>query len=117
MPWLKMATSQSASISLVGAQDDSMTLGARKAFQEITNEAERSRWLSLPFTGCDGQPATGQAWVREKWLTATIHIPPLTGRAMEILAKANQDGTQPPEHAFTTSFSIPPFESLVRRNP
>ena len=117
MPWLKMATSQSASISLVGAQDDSMTLGARKAFQEITNEAERSRWLSLPFTGCDGQPATGQAWVREKWLMATIHIPPLTGQAMEILAKANQDGTQPPEHAFTTSFSFPPFESLAPRNP
>jgi ribose transport system substrate-binding protein len=115
--WLKMATSQSASISLIGAQDDSMALGARKAFQEITNEAERSRWLSLSFTGCDGQPATGQAWVREKWLTATIHIPPLTGQAMEILAKANQDGTQPPEHAFTTSFSIPPFESLVPRNP
>jgi ribose transport system substrate-binding protein len=115
--WLKMATSQSASISLVGAQDDSMAMGARKAFQEITNEAERSRWLSLPFTGCDGQPATGQAWVREKWLMATIHIPPLTGQAMEILAKANQDGTQPPEHAFTTSFSFPPFESLAPRNP
>jgi ribose transport system substrate-binding protein len=115
--WLKMATSQSASISLVGAQDDSMALGARKAFQEIVNEAERSRWLSLPFTGCDGQPATGQAWVREKWLTATIHVPPLTGKAMEILAKANQDGTQPPEHSFTTSFSIPPLESLVPRKP
>jgi hypothetical protein len=55
--------------------------------------------------------------VREKWLTATIHIPPLTGQAMEILAKANQDGSQPPEHAFTKSFSIPPLESLVPRNP
>jgi ribose transport system substrate-binding protein len=46
--WLKLATSQSASIDLVGAQDDSMAMGARKAFQEMTNEAERSRWLSLP---------------------------------------------------------------------
>jgi ribose transport system substrate-binding protein len=115
--WLKLATSQSASIDLVGAQDDSMAMGARKAFQEISNEAERSRWLSLPFTGCDGQVATGQAWVREKWLTATIHIPPLTGPAMEILAKAIQDGTQPPEHSLTTSFSIPPLESLVPRKP
>ena len=114
--WLKMATSQSGSIHLVGAQDDSMAMGARKAFQETTNEAERTRWLSLPFIGCDGQPATGQAWVREKWLTATIHIPPLTGQAMEILAKALQDGTQPPEHSLTTSFSIPPIESLVPRN-
>jgi len=115
--WLKLATSQSAPIDLVGAQDDSMAMGARKAFQEITNEAGRSRWLSLPFTGCDGQPATGQAWVREKWLTATIHIPPLTGQAMEVLAKAIQDGTQPPEHSLTASYSIPPLESLVPRKP
>jgi ribose transport system substrate-binding protein len=115
--WLKLATSQSALINLVGAQDDSMAMGARKAFQEITNEAERSRWLSLPFTGCDGQPTAGQVWVREKWLAATIYIPPLTGQAMEILAKAIQDGTQPPEHSLTTSFSIPPLESLVPRNP
>ncbi|MGB7437572.1 MAG: hypothetical protein WBR26_08645 [Candidatus Acidiferrum sp.] len=71
--------------------------------------------MSLPFTGCDGQPATGQVWVREKWLAATIHIPLLAGQAMEILilAKAIQDGTQPPEHFLTTSFSIPPLESLV----
>jgi ribose transport system substrate-binding protein len=114
--WLKLATSQSASIRLVGAQDDSMAMGARKAFQEITNDAERSRWLSLPFTGCDGQPATGQAWVREKWLTATIYIPPLAGLAMEILAKAIQYGTQPPEHSMTRSNSIPPLESLVPQN-
>jgi len=114
--WLKLATSQSASISLIGAQDDSMAMGARKAFQEIANEAERSRWLSLPFTGCDGQPATGQAWVRENKLTATVHIPLLAGQAMEILAKAKQDGTQPPEHSLSTSFSIPPLESLVPRN-
>jgi len=114
--WLRMATSQSASINLVGAQDDSMAMGARKAFQEITNEAERLRWLKLPFTGCDGQPATGQAWVREKLLTATIHIPPLTGQAMEMLAKAIREGTQPPEHSLTKSFSIPPMESLAPRN-
>jgi ribose transport system substrate-binding protein len=115
--WMKLATAQSASINLVAAQDDSMAMGARKAFQEITNEAERSRWLSLPFTGCDGQPATGQAWVRDQWLAATIHIPPLTGQAMEILAKAIQDGTQPREHYSTTSFSIPPLETLVPRKP
>ncbi len=93
-----------------------MAMGARKAFQEITNEAERSRWLSLPFTGCDGQQATGQAWVRDKSLAATIHIPPLAGQAMEILAKAIQDGTQPAEHFLTASFSIPPLESLVPKS-
>jgi hypothetical protein len=34
-----------------------------------------------------------------------------------MLAKAIQDGTQPSEHSLTTSFSIPPLESLVPRNP
>jgi ribose transport system substrate-binding protein len=115
--WMKLATSQSASINLVAAQDDSMAIGARKAFAEIANDAERSRWLSLPFTGCDGQPATGQAWVRDKLLTATIHIPPLTGQAMEILARALQDGTQPLEHYLTKSSSFPSLESLLPRKP
>ncbi|HEY7099854.1 MAG TPA: sugar ABC transporter substrate-binding protein [Terriglobales bacterium] len=114
--WLRLATSQSASVNLVAAQDDSMAMGAHKAFQEIPIEAERSRWLSLPFTGCDGQPGTGQAWLRDKWLTATVYIPPLTGQAMQILAKAIQDGGQPPEHSLTKSFSIPPLESLAPRN-
>ncbi|MGB9508845.1 MAG: hypothetical protein WBU20_06930, partial [Candidatus Acidiferrum sp.] len=40
--WLQLATSQSSPIKLVGAQDDSMAMGARKAFREVTNEAERS---------------------------------------------------------------------------
>jgi ribose transport system substrate-binding protein len=115
--WMKLATSQSASIVLVAAQDDSMAIGARKAFQELANDAERSRWLSLPFTGCDGQPATGQAWVRDKLLAATVHIPPLTGQAMEILAKSIHDGTQPLEHYLTKSSSIPPLESLAPRKP
>lgn len=115
--WLKMATSMSASIDLVGAQDDSMAMGARAAFREIASAAEQSRWLSLPFTGCDGQSATGQVWVREGSLTATIHIPPLTGLAMEMLAKAIEDGSQPPEHSLTASHSIPSFQSLRPRTP
>ena len=116
LSWLKLATSKRTAIDLVGAQDDAMAMGARKAFEQLADANARARWLSLPFTGCDGQPATGQAWVREKLLTATIHIPLLTGQAMEMLAKAIRDGTQPPEHSLTKSFSIPPLESLAPRN-
>jgi len=113
--WLQLATSLSASIDLVGAQDDSMAMGARKAFQRITNERERARWLGLPFTGCDGLPLTGQTWVREGWLAATIHVPPLTGKAIEISVQAIQNGARPPEHAVTASFSIPSLEMLALR--
>jgi ribose transport system substrate-binding protein len=113
--WLNLATSQSAAIDLVAAQDDSMARGARKAFQKMINEGVRARWLSLPFTGCDGQPRTGQKWVREGWLAATVYVPPLAGKAVEILAKAIQEQTQPPEHTVTVSFSIPPLDALVPR--
>jgi ribose transport system substrate-binding protein len=115
LSWLKLVTSQKAPFDLVGAQDDSMAIGARKAFEKIANKAERDRWLSLPFTGCDGVPKTGQAWVRNGLLTATIYIPPLAGPAVEILARAINTGTQPPEHSLTASVSIPPLNKLVPR--
>jgi len=47
--WLKLATSQSKTVGLVAAQDDSMAMGARKAFQTLGNDDERTRWLSLPL--------------------------------------------------------------------
>src|SRR3974377_1901898 len=74
--WLKLSTSQKANVDLVAAQDDSMAVGARKAFQEILSETERERGLSLPFVGCDGLPKPGQAWVRTGVLAANIYIPP-----------------------------------------
>ena len=113
--WLKLATSQKMAADLVAAQDDSMAMGARKAFQEIADQQEQKRWLRLPFTGCDGQPATGQTWVREGLLAATIYIPPFAGQAIEILARAMKSGTQPPEHALTASYSIPTLDVLARR--
>lgn len=110
--WLKLSTSQKANIDLVAAQDDSMAIGARKAFQELPSEVERDRWLSLPFLGCDGLPNTGQAWVRSGLLTATIFIPPNTDQAIEMLVEALQKGKMPPERVLTAAVSVPPLENL-----
>src|SRR6266446_5652659 len=113
--WLKLSTSQRAAIDLIGAQDDSMALGARKAFEELTNESDRERWLRLPFTGCDGLPKTGQAWVRSGLLTAIIFVPPNAGQGVEMLFHAMQQGKRLPERALTVPVSIPPLEELKRR--
>ena len=110
--WLKLTTSQKATIDIVAAQDDSMAIGARKAFQELPSEIERERWLSLPFLGCDGLPNTGQSWVRSGLLAATIFIPPNTGQAMEMLVDALRDGKAQPERALTTAVSVPALEAL-----
>ncbi|MGC2767303.1 MAG: sugar ABC transporter substrate-binding protein [Candidatus Acidiferrum sp.] len=113
--WLKLTTSQKANIDLIAAQDDSMAMGARKAFQELSSEIEKERWLALPFLGCDGLPSTGQAWVRSGQLTATIFIPPNSGQAIEMLVDALQNGKRPPERALTNAVSVPALESLRPR--
>lgn len=110
--WLKLTTSQKAAVDLIGAQDDSMAVGARKAFEELTNEADRERWLKLPFTGCDGLPKTGQAWVRSGLLAATVFVPPNAGQAIEMFAQAIQQKKRPPERVFTVPSSIPPLNTL-----
>src|SRR5215470_11530182 len=110
--WLKLTTSQKAIIDLIGAQDDSMAIGARKAFQEITNESDRERWLKLPFTGCDGLPKTGQAWVRSGLLAATVYSPPNTGLAIEMLLQHIQQGKGLEERALVAPSSIPALNEL-----
>jgi ABC-type sugar transport system substrate-binding protein len=115
--WLKLTTSQKAAMDLVSAQDDSMAMGARDAFKELTNEDERERWLKLPFTGCDGLPKTGQAWVRSGLLVATVFVPPNTGQAIEMLVEAMQNRKMPPERVLTVPVSIPALDALGRRKP
>jgi ribose transport system substrate-binding protein len=113
--WLKLTTSRKAAMDLIAAQDDSMAIGARKAFEELPDDAEKERWLGLPFLGCDGLPKTGQAWVKDGLLTATIFVPPNTGQAIEMFVDALQRAKQLPERALTTAVSVPSLSDLKRR--
>src|SRR5208283_5551684 len=110
--WLRLRTSQESRICLVGAQDDSMAMGARKAFSEVA-EGEREKWMKIPFTGCDGMPKTGQAWVRAGTLAATIFIRPNVDLAIEMLVDAMKTGAALPEHKFTEAESMPSLAELA----
>jgi ribose transport system substrate-binding protein len=112
--WLRLRTSQETIIDLVGAQDDSMAAGARKAFAEIA-VGERERWLKIPFTGCDGLPKTGQSWVRSGLLAATIFIRPNTDLALEMLTEAIRTGSQPEQSKLLAPESVPTIEELTAR--
>jgi ribose transport system substrate-binding protein len=112
--WLRLRTSQETFIDLVGAQDDSMAAGARKAFAEVA-VGERERWLKIPFTGCDGLPKTGQSWVRSGLLAATIFIRPNTDLALEMLTEAIRTGSQPEQSKLLAPESIPTIEELTAR--
>src|SRR5579863_1266575 len=113
--WLQLSTSKKAAIDLIAAQDDSMAVGARKAFQEIGNPLERDRWLKMPFTGCDGMPKTGQAWVRSGELAATIFIRPNTDLALEMLTETILKGSALPQQHLTTPESVPALAELAPR--
>jgi ABC-type sugar transport system substrate-binding protein len=102
-------------VALIGCQNDAMALGARKAVEAAPAGPQREEWLKLPFTGVDGVPTTGQAWVQKHMLAATVVIPALTGQALELVAKALSAGTQVPVHTLTSVASYPPLEELRRR--
>jgi ribose transport system substrate-binding protein len=110
--WLRLNTSQKTPIAAIGAQNDAMAMGARKAFSSIGNPAERDKWLRLPYTGCDGVPKTGQTWVRSGSLAATVVIPPSAGKGLAIMMQALQTGAKIPERAYVTPESFPPLEEL-----
>ena len=114
--WLRLNTSNKTQIDLVGAQNDLMAVGARKAFEAISNITERDRWMRVPFTGVDGLAKTGQAWVRSSVLTATVIVPTNAGQAVAMLAEALQTGRDVPEKSFTVPESFPPIEKLAPRS-
>ena len=92
-----------------------MAMGARRAVEGLSAAQQRDQWMKLPFTGCDGVAATGQAWVRKGLLTATVVTPPLTGIALELLAKAFASGAEIPERTRSAPMSFPPPEQLRPR--
>ena len=110
--WLRLNSSSRTPIDLIAAQNDAMAMGARKAFEEITNASEKERWLRLPFTGIDGVPKTGQTWVRTGALTATIITPPSAGQAVYMMVQAMKTASKPPERSYTVAESFPPLDKL-----
>jgi ribose transport system substrate-binding protein len=112
--WLSLSTSRQLNVGMIACQNDDMALGARRAFEEIGDTRDRDSWLQRPITGCDGVPRSGQTWVREGLLAATVISPPLAGDAMQLLATALHTGTQPPERTVIAPSSYPAVKDLQK---
>jgi ABC-type sugar transport system substrate-binding protein len=111
--WLRLSISRQSRVEAVACQNDAMALGARKAFEALSNAEDRERWLKVPYLGCDGVPKTGQDWVRQGLLAATIVVPPITGRALEMLVQTLRGGSEPAERILTVPTSFPAIEGLA----
>jgi ribose transport system substrate-binding protein len=112
--WLSLTTSKGLQIQAVVCQNDAMAMGARKALLDLT-EAERERWLNIPFLGCDGVTKTGQEWVRSGQLRATVVIPPMAGLALEMLVKAVSSSSIPAERTLCAPRSFPGIAEIGAR--
>jgi ribose transport system substrate-binding protein len=112
--WLSLSTSRDLHVGMIAAQNDDMAIGVRRAFEGIGDLGERDAWLTRPIIGCDGVPKSGQKWVREGKLSATVVSPPLVGEAVQMLANAFEAGVQPKERTVLAPSSFPPLNELQK---
>jgi len=112
--WLALSTSRQLQVGMIACQNDDMAIGARRAFEELGDVRERDQWLRLPFTGCDGVPKSGQEWVRQRKLSATVVSPPIVGDALQMLSNAISAGSQPPERTLVAPSSFPALKDLQK---
>jgi ABC-type sugar transport system substrate-binding protein len=112
--WLHGLNRRKASECVVGAQNDSMAVGARGALMEEAVTRIRPELRDVRVTGCDGSVAYGQQWVLDKQLTATVIIPPTAGRAVHEVMKALADRRPPIADISINVTSFPELDVLMR---
>jgi ribose transport system substrate-binding protein len=101
--FLRLKTWQTFAPQVVGCQNDSMAMGARRALKAFT-EADLSR---LPVTGCDGLPAGGRRLVDARELEATVITRSNTGPAIDLLAQYLKSRRPLPPEVLLPAVSYP----------
>jgi ABC-type sugar transport system substrate-binding protein len=110
--WLRLMVANKDQLDLIVGQNDFLAVGARKAFRQAAGDVGGERWGKLRFTGVDGLPKTGQTWVRDGILAATVIVPPNTTPALKMLVHALRNNSAPPEKTLVAPFSFPEVAQL-----
>jgi ABC-type sugar transport system substrate-binding protein len=108
--WLQLKPDPDSKPDLLGAQNDTMAVGAREALLAI-----RPEWADIPMTGCDGLPDGGQELVRRGVLAATVVKPTTTGAGVALVEHALRGGSLPPR-VILAPHSYPPVENLTEHS-
>jgi ABC-type sugar transport system substrate-binding protein len=109
--WLHVLGKGELSRFVLGAQNDAMAMGARTAL--ITPSAARSNPVlgRIPVIGCDGTPDYGRRLVIDGKLTATVIMPPTTGKAVHEIASVFGGGARPDPEFLLVPASFPELTS------
>lgn len=95
----------------VCAQNDDMAWGARMALVEA---GQISKVQNPVIVGCDGLAAFGQRLVAEGMLTATVIVPPVSGRALDELFRALSMKVAAPAEVKVDVIAYPGLQNLNR---
>jgi ribose transport system substrate-binding protein len=110
--WLEMLNPHSRTRLIVAAQNDSMAMGAREAFEQWSARSA-SGVVRASLLGCDGSPSFGQLMVQTGRLVATVVIPPVAGAAIEQLVRYFRSGWMPPAEITLPVRSYPGLEEIA----
>jgi ribose transport system substrate-binding protein len=109
--WLNLTKQRPDGTQLIVSQNADFLTGAAKAFETT---ADRTKWTALPRTGV-GVAERSRPLVDQGVLCATVVTSLTLDRAVEMLARAMTDGSQPPEHTFVEAYSYPSIDDLARK--
>lgn len=111
---LKLAASRGEHFDLVAGQSHELTLGARKAFRNVDNLAQREKWLGLPFIG-SGIPVQAKPLVDGGVMAAAVITSVTMELALKTLVRAFETQAQPAERNVVEALSYPDLEKLAAK--
>jgi ABC-type sugar transport system substrate-binding protein len=110
--WLRLATSRPEKYNVVAGQTHELAIGARKAFQDISDLDQQRRWLELPFLGI-GVASQVKPLVESRVLAAAVITSVTMELALRLLARSLESRTHPPERTVVELSSFPALENLA----
>ena len=110
--WLRLATSRAEKYQMVAGQTHELAIGARKAFQSISDLEQQKRWLDLPFLGI-GVANQVKPLVESRVLAAAVITSVTMEIALRLLARALESQSHPPERTVVEVSSFPELEKLA----
>jgi ABC-type sugar transport system substrate-binding protein len=116
MLWLESLPSGRETATVIGAQNDTMAVGAARALSDFrrTRSAALYGLTEVPITGCDGVPSHGQRLVHEGQLAATVVIPATSGVAVDLVLDSFDGKATPQSDLVLEVHSFPDVGALVR---
>lgn len=112
--WLALSTVRPEGTQLIVSHNADFVFGARKAFESVTSESDRAKWLAVPCLGV-GIPSQAKPLVDQGAFRAAVLTSVTMDKAFDLLVKAIKGGTQPPEQTFVEASSYPFLDDLAKR--